>query len=497
MSNKGTWGPRNAPLFDSHSMSISVGATSGGVASMASRGSIASQTGTVLASYMSPGPSSMYSVAYDVLGHKPNILVTKKTYTLELNFEKGIMCRSGFSKLSSKSTYREFVMANFEKMEKGTEEQDNLLKCEIRTSSMGRASKNEKPYYSKQLFYFKTPQERDEFSSLIRAFNRCGKAALEAFKKLDVDTDGLIQLKDASSVLHKSVISGPKENQLDFSRFLLLYYQTVTLAQSENVSEESKLPLTMGLAGTTRGIAKSVMFKTTTGQVIESTQEDAEVKLPVMDLVLMKEEKIEMKKEGVYCKTTLLHTAGDLYLTNYRISFIPYAQDDASCSNVEIPLHVIVYLEPFSEKVAKVSLYTKDFRYISFNFGELSLWMSSFYQAVVRLAFPNDQTKCFAFVSKVENYLSTPTVNGWSYRDLLKEYDRLDMVSDPVIRIYAQPDYHLCETYPQYIAVPSNISDEELRLVAGFRSRSRLPVIAWKHPRTKAALCRCSQPLAG
>eukprot|EP00475_Leptophrys_vorax_P004204 TRINITY_DN12515_c0_g1_i1.p1 TRINITY_DN12515_c0_g1~~TRINITY_DN12515_c0_g1_i1.p1 ORF type:complete len:634 (+),score=81.91 TRINITY_DN12515_c0_g1_i1:123-1904(+) len=71
------------------------------------------------------------------------------------------------------------------------------------------------------------------------------------------------------------------------------------------------------------------------------------------------------------------------------------------------------------------------------------------------------------------------------------------MTDDPVIRIFHQPEYELCDTYPQYIAIPNQITDEELRLVAGFRSRGRLPVIAWKHPRTKATLCRCSQPLAG
>lgn len=36
--------------------------------------------------------------------------------------------------------------------------------------------------------------------------------------------------------------------------------------------------------------------------------------------------------------------------------------------------------------------------------------------------------------------------------------------------------YELCDTYPAILVVPVNIPDEELKRVASFRSRGRIPV---------------------
>lgn len=36
--------------------------------------------------------------------------------------------------------------------------------------------------------------------------------------------------------------------------------------------------------------------------------------------------------------------------------------------------------------------------------------------------------------------------------------------------------YELCDTYPALLVVPANIPDEELKRVASFRSRGRIPV---------------------
>ena len=37
-------------------------------------------------------------------------------------------------------------------------------------------------------------------------------------------------------------------------------------------------------------------------------------------------------------------------------------------------------------------------------------------------------------------------------------------------------EYEVCETYPAVWAVPAAISDNELKVVANFRSRGRIPV---------------------
>lgn len=47
------------------------------------------------------------------------------------------------------------------------------------------------------------------------------------------------------------------------------------------------------------------------------------------------------------------------------------------------------------------------------------------------------------------------------------------------------------------MAVPRTVTDDELKAVANFRSRNRLPVLSWIHPQSLATITRCSQPLTG
>jgi myotubularin-related protein 1/2 len=47
------------------------------------------------------------------------------------------------------------------------------------------------------------------------------------------------------------------------------------------------------------------------------------------------------------------------------------------------------------------------------------------------------------------------------------------------------------------LVVPNSVSDDQLRTVAQFRSRGRLPALCWKHPGSMAVMLRCSQPRVG
>ncbi|XP_061606332.1 myotubularin-related protein 13 isoform X3 [Phyllopteryx taeniolatus] len=50
--------------------------------------------------------------------------------------------------------------------------------------------------------------------------------------------------------------------------------------------------------------------------------------------------------------------------------------------------------------------------------------------------------------------------------------------------------YSLCRSYPGLLVVPQAIQDSSLHKVARCYRHSRLPVVCWKHPRTKAVLLR-------
>lgn len=57
--------------------------------------------------------------------------------------------------------------------------------------------------------------------------------------------------------------------------------------------------------------------------------------------------------------------------------------------------------------------------------------------------------------------------------------------------------YEFCDSYPAILAVPAQATDDDLRLVAAFRSRGRVPVLSWIHPESQATITRASQPLVG
>ena len=57
--------------------------------------------------------------------------------------------------------------------------------------------------------------------------------------------------------------------------------------------------------------------------------------------------------------------------------------------------------------------------------------------------------------------------------------------------------YEICDTYPNILCVPKGMSDDKLSKASKFRSKGRLPSFTWRHPVTKATMCRCAQPMVG
>ncbi|KAG7280418.1 hypothetical protein CRUP_028158 [Coryphaenoides rupestris] len=57
--------------------------------------------------------------------------------------------------------------------------------------------------------------------------------------------------------------------------------------------------------------------------------------------------------------------------------------------------------------------------------------------------------------------------------------------------------YELCDTYPSLLVIPTSIPDEDLRRVAHFRAKHRIPVLSWIHPESQATIVRSGQPMVG
>ena len=54
--------------------------------------------------------------------------------------------------------------------------------------------------------------------------------------------------------------------------------------------------------------------------------------------------------------------------------------------------------------------------------------------------------------------------------------------------------YDVCPSYPWLLAMPAKTLNEDLVRAAGLWVNGRMPTWRWSHPRTRAWLCRASQP---
>ncbi|KAL6468968.1 hypothetical protein MHYP_G00224920 [Metynnis hypsauchen] len=77
--------------------------------------------------------------------------------------------------------------------------------------------------------------------------------------------------------------------------------------------------------------------------------------------------------------------------------------------------------------------------------------------------------------------LGLGTITGSSSRSKSGEQFRVTAVN----RLYS-----LCRSYPGLLVVPQSVQDSSLQKVARCYRHNRLPVVCWKHPRTKAVLLR-------
>eukprot|EP00510_Aplanochytrium_minuta_P002993 CAMPEP_0184011044 /NCGR_PEP_ID=MMETSP0954-20121128/3591_1 /TAXON_ID=627963 /ORGANISM="Aplanochytrium sp, Strain PBS07" /LENGTH=968 /DNA_ID=CAMNT_0026290783 /DNA_START=290 /DNA_END=3193 /DNA_ORIENTATION=- len=105
---------------------------------------------------------------------------------------------------------------------------------------------------------------------------------------------------------------------------------------------------------------------------------------------------------------------------------------------------------------------------------------------------------CFCKVPESFAFSCRITEKGWKIFDVMRDYSRLGMLACERFRILKQSEkYEICPTYPKAIVVPASLSDKEVSSSCAFRSRKRIPVAVWMHPKNGAILARCAQPLVG
>ncbi|NXS35515.1 MTMR8 protein, partial [Pomatostomus ruficeps] len=86
---------------------------------------------------------------------------------------------------------------------------------------------------------------------------------------------------------------------------------------------------------------------------------------------------------------------------------------------------------------------------------------------------------------------------GWKLIDVKLDYQRMGIPNEGWEITDINKDYEVCSTYPPELVVPRAASRAVVMGSSRFRSRGRIPVLSYLYKENNAALCRCSQPLAG
>uniref|UniRef100_A0A3Q2WV03 Myotubularin related protein 1a n=1 Tax=Haplochromis burtoni TaxID=8153 RepID=A0A3Q2WV03_HAPBU len=110
-------------------------------------------------------------------------------------------------------------------------------------------------------------------------------------------------------------------------------------------------------------------------------------------------------------------------------------------------------------------------------------------EVLTKHAFPlSHSLPLFAFLYK-EQF----PVDGWKVYDPAAEYRRQGLPNESWTISKINSTYELCDTYPSILVIPTNITDEDIKRVAVFRAKHRIPVSL----STDLRLCSLSQSLLG
>ncbi|XP_003747234.1 myotubularin-related protein 2 [Galendromus occidentalis] len=186
---------------------------------------------------------------------------------------------------------------------------------------------------------------------------------------------------------------------------------------------------------------------------------------------------------------------GTLYVTNYKL----YFKSVDPIYVLDVPLGVISRIEKIGYHSSKqenaygIEVVCKDMRSLKFAHKQEGHSRRDIFTKMTQYAFPlTNNLEFFAF-----DYSEKFPENGWSVYDAEAELKRQGLPTESWRICNKNSGYKLCDTYPEIFGVPALADDPMLEVVAGFRSRGRLPVLSWIHPETHATITRCAQPLVG
>ncbi|KAJ3582661.1 hypothetical protein NHX12_000374, partial [Muraenolepis orangiensis] len=184
-----------------------------------------------------------------------------------------------------------------------------------------------------------------------------------------------------------------------------------------------------------------------------------------------------------------------IQLTDYKLYFASLERDPPF--SLEVNLGAISRLESINvqshgENTRGLELVCKDMRSLRFAYKKEEN-QPEVKDLLAKVAFP----LCKGLALFAFRYEEEFPVDGWKIYDAMAEYKRQGLPNESWAFSRVNSSYELCDTYPSLLVVPSSISDEDLRRVAHFRAKHRIPVLSWIHPESQATIVRSGQPMVG
>ena len=170
---------------------------------------------------------------------------------------------------------------------------------------------------------------------------------------------------------------------------------------------------------------------------------------------------------------------GKVYVTTFKLGFIP--KQGEKFIKFEVPLGLVNKVDKIGgqssrgENAYGLEIVCKDLRTIRFAHKQENHSRRGVYEALMAHAFPvTSSSKFFAFSF---GGLSTrdDVPSGWKVYNPEGDFGRMGIPNKHWRVTDLNKDYELCSTYPAYLVVPASCSDQDIRKVAQFRSRDRLP----------------------
>ncbi|XP_053399742.1 myotubularin-related protein 8-like isoform X2 [Mercenaria mercenaria] len=183
---------------------------------------------------------------------------------------------------------------------------------------------------------------------------------------------------------------------------------------------------------------------------------------------------------------------GTLYLTTTHLIFV----DSAGKKEIWI-LHMhLSQIEklPITTGGSPLQLHCKNFMCITFVIPK-ERDCHDIYTSLLELSKPGNLESLYAF--SYQQNCDYQKDYGWDLFDTQSEYMRMGAPNEYWVLSNINKEYEICDTYPRYLFVPAKAATQVLIGSSKFRSRGRLPVLSYFHIKNQAAICRCSQPLAG